>query len=68
MHHQRNMDISYRPKIVSETISGMAKTVSNVSMFMMQKTVNMLNIYGETREIIWMSPPLAVTLIGRMNA
>lgn len=68
MNHQRNMDISYRAKIVSETISEMVKTVLNVSMFMMQKIVNMLNIYGETREIIWMFPLLAVTLIGLMNA
>ena len=68
MHHQRNMDISYRAKIVPETISEMVKTVLNVSMFMMRKIVNMLNIYGETREIIWMFPLLDVTLIGRMNA
>lgn len=54
MNYQKNSDIFCKVKIVLATISEMGKIVSNVITFMMLKTVNILHMYGEIREIIWM--------------
>ena len=63
----RSLDIYYKVRIVSGTISEMVKTVSNVSMHMMLRTANTQSISGETLETIWMSQQWDVTLNGLMN-
>lgn len=64
---QKNSDILYRVKAVSETISEMVKTVLSVFTFMMPKTVNMQNMCGEIQGTIWMSQPLDEILSGLTN-
>lgn len=68
MLFQKNLGTSFKEKTVWATISETGKIVSNVSTSTMQKTANMQNTSGETRETIWMSRQLAETPNGRMNA